>query len=165
MAGNFFSDTHASVPESSDDDREGSEQGDSQKDTQSEDTYNTNSPQETEKVHAIKSVRFYDSHQNVVEEDGGWYNSAGFDSILIQWEGPEPNNIKIFYIPTGTDMEEETELRLTKSILEGGCAALLSADVLKEDSTMGHVRFELDYGTSNVVSDIYNIVHDPDYVE
>lgn len=150
MEGNPFSDTHAS-PSESGTDREGADQKDSQKDT--------------EKIHTIKSVRFYDSHQNVVEEDGGWYNSAGFDSILIQWEGTEPSNIKIFYTPTGTEMEEQTELRLTKSILYGGSAALLSADVLKEDSTMGHVYFELDYGTSKVVSDIYNIIHDPDFVE
>ena len=113
---------------------------------------------------AIKSVCFYDGKQNPVDAEAGWYNAAGFESILIQWEGDSPSNIKMFCTPTGTETEEMTELLLTKSILDGDSAALLSADVL-EEGIMGHVYFELDYGNTVIVSDIYNVINDPDALE
>lgn len=112
---------------------------------------------------ALKSIQFYDSHQNIVEPEAGWYNAAGIDSILVQWVGNTPNNIKIFCTPTGTETEEYTELLLTKSVLDGNLAALLSADVL-EEGIMGHVYFELDYGNTVIVSEIYNIINDPDFL-
>lgn len=112
---------------------------------------------------ALKSIQFYDSHQNIVEAEAGWYNAAGIESILVQWEGNTPNNIKIFCTPTGTETEEYTELLLTKSVLDGNSAALLSADVLVE-GIMGHVYFELDYGNTVIVSEIYNIINDPDFL-
>lgn len=111
----------------------------------------------------LKSIQFYDSHQNIVEAEAGWYNAAGIESILVQWEGNTPNNIKIFCTPTGTETEEYTELLLTKSVLDGNSAALLSADVLVE-GIMGHVYFELDYGNTVIVSEIYNIFNDPDFL-
>lgn len=111
----------------------------------------------------LKSIQFYDSQQNIVEAEAGWYNAAGIASILVQWEGNTPNNIKILCTPTGTETEEYTELLLTKSVLDGNSAALLSADVLVE-GIMGHVYFELDYGNTVIVSDIYNIINDPDFL-
>ena len=62
-----------------------------------------------------------------------------------------------------TETEEYTELLLTKSVLDGNSAALLSADVLVE-GIMGHVYFELDYGNTVIVSEIYNIFYDPDFL-
>ena len=109
---------------------------------------------------AVKNVWFYDSDQNIVGDVALWYNAAEIDSILIQWEGGTPNNIKVFYTPSGTEMMEQTELLLTKSILDGDTVALLSADVLKE-IVQGHVYFELDFGTMIVSSNIYNIFYDP----
>lgn len=109
---------------------------------------------------AVKNVWFYDSDQNIVGDVALWYNAAEIDSILIQWEGGTPGNIKVFYTPSGTEMMEQTELLMTKSILDGDTVALLSADVLKE-IVQGHVYFELDFGTTIVASDIYNIFYDP----
>lgn len=78
---------------------------------------------------ALKSIQFYDSHQNIVETEAGWYNAAGIDSILVQWEGNTPNNIKMFCTPTGTE-----------------------------------TYFELDYGNTVIVSEIYNIINEPDFL-
>lgn len=108
----------------------------------------------------VKNVRFYDSNQNIVGDVALWYNAAEIDSILIQWEGGTPGNIKVFYTPSGTEMMEQTELLMTKSILDGDTVALLSADVLKE-IVQGDVYFELDFGTMIVSSNIYNIFYDP----
>lgn len=107
----------------------------------------------------VKSVQFYDSNQSIVGDVALWYNAAEMDSILIQWEGGTPDNIKVFYTPSGTETMEQTELLLTKNILDGDTVALLSADVLNE-IIQGHVYFELDFGTTIVVSDIYNIFYD-----
>ncbi|MCH5337790.1 MAG: helix-turn-helix transcriptional regulator [Acetatifactor sp.] len=109
---------------------------------------------------AVKNVWFYDSDQNIVGDVALWYNAAEIDSILIQWEGGTPSNIKVFYTPSGTEMMEQTELLMTKSILDGDTVALLSADVLKE-IVQGDVYFELDFGTMIVSSNIYNIFYDP----
>lgn len=109
---------------------------------------------------AVKNVQFYDNDKNIVGDVALWYNAAEIDSILIQWERGTPDNIKVFYTPSGTETMEQTELLLTKSILDGDTVALLSADVLKE-IVQGHVYFELDFGTMIVSSDIYNIFYDP----
>ena len=109
---------------------------------------------------AVKNVQFYDSNQSIVGDVALWYNAAEIDSILIQWEGGTPNSIMVFYTPSGTETMEQTELLMTKSILDGDTVALLSANVLKE-IVQGHVYFELDFGTTIVTSDIYNVFYDP----
>lgn len=107
----------------------------------------------------IKSITFYDSNQNFVTEEALWYNSANIESILIQWDGPSPNNIKMFSTPSGSDTISETELLLTKPVLDGDNAELLNADKLKE-FFMSHVYFQLDYGDITLTSDLYNVFYD-----
>ena len=51
---------------------------------------------------------------------------------------------------------------MTKSILDGDGAALLSGDAL-EEIDMGHVYFELNFGATAVVSDVYNMVCGTDF--
>ena len=109
----------------------------------------------------VKRIQFYDKDQNIVSDVALWYNAAEIDSILIQWEGGTPDNIKVFCTPSGTETEEQTVLLMTKSILDGDTVALLSADVLEEIG-QGHVYFELYFGDTVVVSDIYNIFYDVD---
>lgn len=111
------------------------------------------------KVPNIKSITFYDCNQDVVREEALWYNSAQMESILIQWEGGTPDNIKMFATPSGTETMSETELLLTKVVLDGGTVALLDADTLK-DQSMAHVYFQLDFGENIVISDMYNIFYD-----
>lgn len=110
----------------------------------------------------IKSVQFYDKNQNIVSDVALWYNAAEIDSILIHWEGGTPDNIKVFYTPSGTETMEQTELLITKSISDGDPMALLSADALKKVD-MGHVYIELDFGSTKAVSDIYNMVSNADF--
>lgn len=111
------------------------------------------------KVPNIKSITFYDCNQDVVREEALWYNSAQMESILIQWEGGTPDNIKMFATPSGTETMSETELLLTKVVLDGGTVALLDADTLK-DQSMAHVYFQLNFGENIVISDMYNIFYD-----
>ena len=110
----------------------------------------------------VKRVQFYDKDQNIVSDVALWYNAAEIDSILIQWEGGTPDNIKVFYTPGGTETQEQTELLITKSIPDGDTVVLLNADVLDEIG-QGHVYFELNFGETIVVSDIYNIIYNVDF--
>ena len=107
----------------------------------------------------VKSVRFYDSDRQIIGDVDGWYNSARFDNILIQWEGGTPNNIKIFYRADSEEYAEQTELLVTKSILDGDTAALFGANVL-EPYTQGHFYFELDFRENVIVSDTYNMYYE-----
>ena len=107
----------------------------------------------------VKSVQFYDSDQQIIRDMDGWYNFALFDTILIQWEGGTPNNIKIFYRVGLEEYAEQTELLVTKTILDGDTAALFGANVL-EPHSQGHFYFELDFGKTVIVSDTYNIYYE-----
>lgn len=108
------------------------------------------------------SVQFYDEDQHIVGDVDGWYNLAQLDMILLQWEGGTPDNIKLFYRPDGEEYNEQTELLLTKNVLEQDTAALFDAKVL-EPYTQGHFYFELDFGETVVVSDTYNIYYESEY--
>ena len=110
----------------------------------------------------VKSVQFYDSDQQIIGDMDGWLNFALFDTILIQWEGGTPNNIKIFYRAGLGEGVELTELLVTKKILDGDTAALFGANVL-EPHTQGHFYFELDFGETVIVSDTYNMYYEPEY--
>lgn len=113
---------------------------------------------------ALLSVRFYDSSQNEVTDEALWYNAAKIESILIQWSGGSPVSIKMLATPSGSETMEDTELLLTKAVLDGDTAALLSAEALT-DISMSHVYFELDYGYVILTSEIYNVFYDESIVE
>ncbi|MBQ8590380.1 MAG: hypothetical protein IJ486_08020 [Firmicutes bacterium] len=111
----------------------------------------------------ILSIEFYDDNQEIVLEDVLWYNSANIESILIQWEGGTPDQIQVFATPTGTDTLSETELLLTKSVLDSDYAELIDGDILKE-RYMAHVYFQLNFNDAIVTSDVYNIMYDENYI-
>ena len=108
---------------------------------------------------AITSITFYDSDQNEVTDEALWYDAGRIESILIQWKGGTPDNIKMFATPSGSETIEETELLLTKSVSDGDFLELLDADSLKY-GFQNHVFFELDFGDGVIVtSEIYNIFY------
>lgn len=113
---------------------------------------------------ALLSIRFYDSSQNEVTDEALWYNAAKIESILIQWSGSSPVSIKMLATPSGSETMEDTELLLTKAVLDGDTAVLLSAETLK-DIGMSHVYFELDYGYVVLTSEIFNVFYDETVVE
>lgn len=111
---------------------------------------------------ALKTVRFYDKDQNIVDAEALWYNAARIEIILLRWEGGTPTNVRVFRIPTGSETMEHMELLLTKSIPDGDEFALLDAEILKDIGMSNHLFFELDFGTEIVTSEEYNILYDED---
>lgn len=106
----------------------------------------------------ITKITFYDEEQIEVKDEALWYNAADVDSILIQWTNGVPNDIKIFFIPSGTETLEQTELLLTKPVLDGDTVELINAEVLK-NITQGNIYFELDFGTQIITTDTYNFFY------
>lgn len=127
-------------------------------------TSGTNGSEGTATQPRVSSVRFYDSHSNEVPEEALWYNAAYIESILIQWEAPtEPESISIHYTPAGTETTEYAELLATKPLMDdASTAALLNAEVLKDEKISGHVVFMLNYGDFSVHSEQFNIFYDPE---
>ncbi len=109
---------------------------------------------------ALRTVRFYDKDQNIVDAEALWYNAARIEIILLRWEGGTPTNVRVFRIPTGSETMEQMELLLTKSIPDGDEFALLGAEILKDIGMSNHIFFELDFGTEIVTSEEYNILYD-----
>lgn len=106
----------------------------------------------------ITKITFYDEEQIEVKDEALWYNAADVDSILIQWTNGVPNDIKFFFIPSGTETLEQTELLLTKPVLDGDTVELINAEVLK-NITQGNIYFELDFGTQIITTDTYNFFY------
>ena len=107
----------------------------------------------------ITNITFYDSDQNEVTEEALWYDASLIESILIQWKGGTPDNIKMFATPSGSETIEETDLLLTKSVADGDFVELLDADSLKS-GFQNHVFFELDFGGGVIVtSELYNVFY------
>lgn len=107
----------------------------------------------------LTSITFFDSDQNEVADEALWYDAARIESILVQWEGGTPDNIKMFATPSGSETMEETELLLTKPISDGDSVELLDADSLKS-GFQNHVFFELDFGGGVIItSDLYNVFY------
>lgn len=111
-------------------------------------------------VPALTGVQFYDKDKNAVEAEALWYNAARIESILIQWEGGTPADVKVFRMPAGSGTAEQTELLMTKSIPDGDMSVLLDADMLHDAGMGSHFFFELDFGTQIVKSEEYNVFYD-----
>ena len=111
----------------------------------------------------LTDVQFYDDNFERVRDNSSWYNSAEINCILLQWDRGTPLHVKMLFMPVGMDTSEQTELLLTKNILEGSSAVLLSADVIRSRRE-GKIYFEFDFGDSLVVSEQYSLFYEADPV-
>lgn len=107
---------------------------------------------------AITRITFYDKDQNEVTEEALWYDASRIESILVQWEGDAPDNIKLFATPSGSDTLDKTKLLLTKPVLDGDTVELLDGDTLKT-GFQNHVFLQLDFGETVITSDTYNVFY------
>ena len=109
---------------------------------------------------AITSIKFYDAEQNEVLPEALWYDNTAVKSVLVQWTGGTPIRIQMAYCPAGSETASQVEVLLSKSVLNGDSAALLSTSALSH-KPMGHVYFELEFGSFIMVSDTYNFYDAP----
>lgn len=129
------------------------------------------STEQSQTAPVIKSIRFYDENLEEVFDEALWYNTAGIEFIMIEWDKLAPDSIQMFFCPSGTETAEMTELLMTKLINDGGTVALLSAEPLKSEDRMGHLYFQLDFGNildsgnTIITSDQYQVFYDQEWLE
>ena len=121
------------------------------------------------KIESVKSdisrVRFYGENKEEIKAVALWYDVSGLDSILIDFSGGTPTEVKMLYTPAGTETMERTELLLTRSVSDEN-SVLLPADSLKREDIMGQVYFEVSFGGATTVkSEEFNVVFDPELGE
>ena len=105
---------------------------------------------------AITGLRFLKSDLEDAEAEALWYNAEEIRGMLLTYTG-EPETVKIFFVPTGSEMTEETELLLTKDILDSSGFILLPLNLSEKISTTGHLYAELRFGSTTVTSEIFNM--------
>ena len=106
-------------------------------------------------------VEFLDAGGNATAPDSGWYITSGVQTLRITWQGREPDSVRIFYTPSGTETETETALLLTAVPNSAASVLLLPADALHDETCMGHLHVSLQYGNYAVLSKVYNVIFDP----
>ena len=106
------------------------------------------------------TVTFRDRSGNAAEPLALWYNFAGIDSILVQWSGAPPESVQAYYTPAGTETLEQTELLVTKIPHDGESAVTVTLSAEKTANFFGHLHFELNYGDTRVLSEVYNVLYD-----
>lgn len=104
-------------------------------------------------------VTFYDKEGEEVLPKSSWYNMAKVDHLLVQWTGKTPNTVRMFYTPSGTEMEEHIELLQTKAPQYGDCEIVLPMEDIDITDMLGHMEIELDYGDEKTTS-MFNVVND-----
>lgn len=119
-----------------------------------------------EVVPSIQSIRFYDANQEEVSPVALWYNTQEIESILIQYTGDSLHTVQMFFTPSGSETMDQTQLLLTKPLTVEQGAVLLSASALHQESLMGHLHFQLDFGGDELVtSEDFNVVYAPEGLE
>ena len=108
------------------------------------------------------TVTFYDENQNAVLPEANWYRTENIDSIVVQWSGREPEMVQMFYTVAGTETTELMELLQTKVPASAENTVTLSAESLHRDSLMGHLQIVIDFGSSQIKSEFYNVIYDSD---
>ena len=106
------------------------------------------------------TVTFRGKNGGTAEPLALWYNFAGIDSILVQWTGAPPESVQAYYTPAGTETLEQTELLVTKVPHDGESEVTVTLPADKTANFFGHLHFELNYGDTRVMSEVYNVIYD-----
>ena len=107
------------------------------------------------------TVVFYDDNGNEVLPEANWYIAKNIDKIVVQWNGRAPNMVQMFFTPSGTETAEQMDFLKTEAI-NAENKAILSADSLHQDSLMGQLQIIINFGSSTIQSELYNVIYDPD---
>lgn len=111
------------------------------------------------------SVVFRDKELNEVLPVALWHNFDRIDNILVQWTGATPVTVRMDYTPMGTETIEQKELMQTKAPLDGENQIVFSIGELDKAGLYGHLEIELDYGSTKVTSETFNVLYDPSMPE
>lgn len=117
-------------------------------------------PRDTLYKQGEMTVMFYDDKGNEVLPEANWYAAKDIEQIVVQWNGRAPDMVQMFFTPAGTETAEEMDFLKTEAI-NAENKAVFSADALHQEDLMGHLQIVINFGSSTIKSDLYNVVYDP----
>ena len=118
-------------------------------------------PRDTLYKQGEMTIIFYDENGSEVLPEANWYITKNIDKIVVQWNGRAPDMVQMLFTPSGTETAEQMDFLKTEAI-NAENRAILSADSLHRDSLMGYLQIVINFGSSTIRSEPYNVVYDPD---
>ena len=107
------------------------------------------------------TVTFLDVNGNEILPEANWYVAKNIDSIVVQWNGRAPEMVQMFFTPTGTETAKEMDFLQTEAISAEN-KVVISAVSLHRNSLMGHLQVIINFGSSTIKSELYNVIYDPE---
>lgn len=117
-------------------------------------------PRDTLYQQGEMSVTFYDKNGDEVLPEANWYITKDIDKIVVQWNGRAPDMVQMFFTPAGTETAEQMDFWETEAI-NAENKVILSADSLHQNSLMGYLQIVINFGSSTIQSELYNVIYDP----
>lgn len=118
-------------------------------------------PRDTLYKQGEMAVAFYDDKGNEVLPQANWYITKDIAKIVVQWNGRAPDMVQMFFTPSGSETAEQMDFLKTEAI-NAENKAILSAASLHRDSLMGHLQIVINFGSTTIQSELYNVIYDPD---
>lgn len=69
--------------------------------------------------------------------------------------------VQMFFTPTGTETAKEMDFLQTEAISAEN-KVVISAVSLHRNSLMGHLQVIINFGSSTIKSELYNVIYDPE---
>lgn len=107
------------------------------------------------------TVTFLDTNGTEVLPEANWYSTKNIAGIVVQWNGRAPEMVQMLFTPAGTEMAKEMDFLQTDAISAEN-KVIISADSLHQDSLMGHLQIIINFGSSTIKSELYNVIYDPE---
>ena len=104
----------------------------------------------------VSDVSFYDGEGRVINCEANWYELDTSTTVVITYEGASPDATTLYLTPAGSEMLSE---RKQLVVLPGDDAqkGYVLIHLTFAESLMGHLQVALDYGSTSIFSDLYNV--------
>lgn len=104
----------------------------------------------------ISDVSFYDGEGREVNREANWYALTASTTVVITYEGAAPDAATIYLTPSGSETFSERK-QLAVIPCNDARKGYILVRLTFAESMMGHLQVALDYGSTSVFSDLYNV--------
>lgn len=104
----------------------------------------------------ISDVSFYDGEGREVNREANWYALTASTTVVITYEGAAPDAATIYLTPSGSETFSERK-QLAVIPCNDAWKGYVLVRLTFAESMMGHLQVALDYGSTSVFSDLYNV--------
>ncbi len=98
----------------------------------------------------------YDGEGREVNREANWYALTASTTVVITYEGAAPDAATIYLTPSGSETFSERK-QLAVIPCNDARKGYILVRLTFAESMMGHLQVALDYGSTSVFSDLYNV--------